>query len=71
MQDRPDPPTPRPWPSGPPPLRIEIRILDDGRVVFGDLPADLAEVAALLAGGTPGSVPAGSGLPDDMDPRGE
>jgi hypothetical protein len=34
----------------PPPLRVEIRILDDGRVVFGDLPPELAEVAALLAG---------------------
>ncbi|MBM4342064.1 MAG: hypothetical protein FJ100_01610 [Deltaproteobacteria bacterium] len=27
---------------------IAIHILDDGRVVFGDLPPDLAEVAALL-----------------------
>jgi hypothetical protein len=31
--------------------RIDIRILDDGRVVFGDLPPELAEVAAILGGG--------------------
>ena len=39
-------------PEGHPPrqTRIDIRILDDGRVVFGDLPPELAEVAAVLAG---------------------
>ncbi len=31
-----------------PRTQIAIHILDDGRVVFGDLPAELAEVAALL-----------------------
>jgi len=44
--------TAEPSPSGPPRLRVEIRILDDGRVVFGDLPPDLVEVASVLAGGT-------------------
>ncbi len=39
--------------SGPPPLRVEIHILDDGRVVFGDLPPELAEVAQILAGELP------------------
>ncbi len=34
----------------PPPLRVQIRILDDGRVVFADLPADLAEVVEILGG---------------------
>jgi hypothetical protein len=38
--------------EGPPrSTRIDIRILDDGRVVFGDLPPELAEVAAILGGG--------------------
>lgn len=39
---------------GAPKLEVDIRILDDGRVVFGDLPPALAEVAGLLAGTTTG-----------------
>jgi hypothetical protein len=35
---------------GAPKLEVHIRILDDGRVVFGDLPPALAEVAGVLAG---------------------
>lgn len=40
-------------PAPPRSTRIDIRILDDGRVVFGDLPPELAEVAAILGGGEP------------------
>jgi hypothetical protein len=29
---------------------VAIHILDDGRVIFGDLPPELAEVAAILRG---------------------
>lgn len=29
---------------------VSIHVLEDGQVVFGDLPPELAEVAALLAG---------------------
>ena len=42
-----------PKPEPPRSTRIDIRILDDGRVVFGDLPPELAEVAAILGGGEP------------------
>jgi hypothetical protein len=35
------------------PLRVHIRILDDGAVVFGDLDRRLAEVAAVLCGDDP------------------
>lgn len=41
-------------PSGdlpqPPVLQVAIHILADGRVVFGDLPPGLAEVAHIVAG---------------------
>lgn len=47
-----------------PPLRVEIRILDDGRVVFGDLTPELAEVAAVLAGRPSAGEPAPT---DDSD----
>lgn len=33
-----------------PKLQIAITVLADGRVVFGDLPPELAEVAAILQG---------------------
>ena len=33
--------------------RYEIRILPDGRVVFGDLPQGLLEVARVVAGSEP------------------
>lgn len=33
-----------------PQLQVTIHILDDGRVVFGDLPPALAEVARIVAG---------------------
>lgn len=33
-----------------PKLQIAISVLPDGRVVFGDLPPELAEVAAILRG---------------------
>lgn len=33
-----------------PRLEIAIHILEDGRVVFGDLPPDLAQVAEILRG---------------------
>lgn len=34
--------------------QYEIRILADGRVVFGDLPQGLLEVARVVAGSEPG-----------------
>lgn len=34
--------------------RYHIRILDDGTVVFTDLPTGLAEVASVVAGTDPG-----------------
>lgn len=37
-------------PGAGPQLRVAIHILADGRVVFGDLPPELAEVASILAG---------------------
>ena len=40
---------------GPPVLTVEIRILADGSVCFGDLPPDLAEVADVVAGYRPES----------------
>ncbi|HAN32707.1 MAG TPA: hypothetical protein DCQ06_14030 [Myxococcales bacterium] len=36
--------------------QYEIRILSDGRVVFGDLPQGLAEVAQIVAGSEPGPI---------------
>ena len=52
-------------PSGPPRNRFEIRILPDGTVVFVDLPRGLAEVAQVVAGSAPESVPG------DTTPTGE
>ena len=44
--------------------QYEIRILADGRVVFGDLPEGLSEVAQIVAGSEPrragGSTPSTS-----------
>ncbi len=56
-----------------PKLQIAITVLADGRVVFGDLPPELAEVAAILRGeadpppsaGTPEAQP--SRLPGPAD----
>lgn len=42
-----------------PKLQIAISVLADGRVVFGDLPPELAEVAAILGG--EGAAPSGVG----------
>ncbi|MBI5607945.1 MAG: hypothetical protein HY902_03600 [Deltaproteobacteria bacterium] len=39
-------------PAGPR-THVAIHILDDGRVIFGDLPPELAEVAAILRGDPP------------------
>lgn len=36
--------------GGPQELRVQIRILDNGDVVFGDLPDGLLDVARILAG---------------------
>jgi len=47
--------TPPPDAAPSPPLRVHIRILDDGSVVFGDLDRRLAEVAAVLGGEAQGS----------------
>lgn len=44
-------------PQGPR-TQVAIHILDDGRVVFGDLPPELAEVAAILRGEPPVPAPA-------------
>lgn len=40
--------------TAPPRSRYHIRILDDGTVVFTDLPTGLAEVASVVAGSAPG-----------------
>lgn len=32
---------------------VSIYVLEDGQVVFGDLPPELAELAAVLAGNAP------------------
>ncbi len=40
----------RDTPPAGPRTQVAIHILDDGRVVFGDLPPELAEVAAILRG---------------------
>jgi hypothetical protein len=55
-----------------PKLEIAIHILDDGRVVFGDLPPDLAQVAEILRGSNGAeqaserSPPQPSPKPDDL-----
>ena len=63
---------------GAPKLEVDIRILEDGRVVFGDLPPALAEVADVLAATTTGlstgqspMVLASSQLRPDRTARGE
>lgn len=48
-------------PSGPKNI-VEIHMLADGRVIFGDLPPELAEVADLLRGDAAGP-PAPDGAP--------
>ena len=54
MADNPAPPQEKRGANqGGPRLQVAIHILDDGRVVFGDLPPELAEVAAILAGDDP------------------
>lgn len=60
-----------------PKLQIAISVLADGRVVFGDLPPELAEVAAILSGEGPllpgmaaeiQAPPTAEGVADSPDP---